>query len=110
MRGVMTSASLGSRPTRICSYPRYIVPIHQASVTVLPSTSILILRSPSIRFISISISRLAIRGRSFIGRLAALNEKDHLGWRNRRQFLLCHPHLMEQRLVEGELSADAADA
>ena len=30
---LLTSASPGSRPVRICSKPRYIVPTHQASVT-----------------------------------------------------------------------------
>jgi hypothetical protein len=34
MRGAITSASAGSRPARICSKPRNIVPTHHASVTV----------------------------------------------------------------------------
>src|SRR5215813_13177001 len=110
MRGVMTSASLGSRPTRICSKPRYIVPMHQASVTVWSSTSNLISRSPSTRFRSILIIRLAIPRFSTPGGMSAGWQKYHfaLGWR--LWFLLRPLHLAEQRFVKRELRADAPDA
>src|SRR5215470_575886 len=110
MRGVMTSASLGSRPRRICSKPRYIIPTHQASVTVWSSTSNLISRSPSTRFRSILIIRLAIPRFSTPGGLSAGCQKYHFALRERLWFLLRPLHLAEERLVQRELRADAPDA
>src|SRR5215813_3347013 len=110
MRGVMTSASLGSRPRRICSKPRYIVPTHQASVTVWSSTSNLISRSPSTRFRSILIMRLAIPRIYTSGGLSAAGKNNILVLRERLLFLLRPLRLAEQRLVKRELRADAPDA
>src|SRR5215470_4173744 len=110
MRGVMTSASLGSRPRRICSKPRYILPTHQASVTVWSSTSNLISRSPSTRFRSILIIRLAIPRFSTPGGGPSGWRKYHFELRERLWFLLRPLHLAEQQLVKRELRADAPDA
>src|SRR5215471_17188166 len=109
MRGVMTSASLGSRPTRICSKPRYIVPTHQASVTVFPSSSNLISTSPSTRFKSILIIRRGIFRVPAPAECSAGRQKDDLALRKRRWFLLRNHHLAEQRLVQWEFRADTAD-
>jgi hypothetical protein len=57
IRGAMTSESAGSRPTRICSKPRNIVPTHHASVTVFPSSSSRTSMSPSTRLSSMRIVR-----------------------------------------------------
>src|SRR5215470_12562242 len=108
MRGVMTSASLGSRPRRICSKPRYIVPTHQASVTVWSSTSNLISRSPSTRFRSILIIRRAIPDPPPQADYQPTGK--NIGLRGRLWFLLRPLHLTEQRLVKRELRADAPDA
>src|SRR5215475_7616741 len=110
MRGVMTSASLGSRPTRICSKPRYVVPTHQASVTVFPSTSNLIATSPSTRFKSILIIRPGIFRIPATGGMSAGWQQYHFALRKRLRFLLRTLHLAEQGLVEWEFRADTADA
>src|SRR5262245_50057295 len=110
MRGVMTSASLGSCPTRICSKPRYIVPTHQASVTVFPSTSSLISRSPSTRFKSILIICLGISRFPAPGGTSTGGQKYRFALRKRLRFLLRTLHLSEQRLIEREFRADTADA
>src|SRR5215470_9150473 len=109
MRGVMTSASLGSRPRRICSKPRYILPTHQASVTVWSSTSNLISRSPSTRFRSILIIRLAIPRFSTPGGGPSGWRKYHFVLQERLWFLLRPLRLAEQQLVKRELRADAPD-
>src|SRR3990167_6569699 len=57
-RWVMAQASRGSRPSRICSTPRHMVPEAQASVTLPPSTSQSIRRWPSMRVIGSMTMRL----------------------------------------------------
>src|SRR5262245_5809995 len=84
MRGAMTSASFGSRPTRICSKPRNIVPTHHASVTVCPASSSRTSMSPSTRLRSM--------------------------WITRRSGGTPHLAMLEERLGERELRADAAVA
>ncbi len=49
MRWVKTQASRGSRPCRMVSMPRHMVPLDQASLTAPPSTSTSMRRWPSIR-------------------------------------------------------------
>ena len=49
MRWAKTQASRGSRPTRMFSIPRHIVPLDQALDTFPPSTSTSMRRCPSMR-------------------------------------------------------------
>jgi hypothetical protein len=57
-RWVMAQASRGSRPSRICSTPRHMVPEAQASVTLPPSTSQSMRRWPSMRVMGSMTMRL----------------------------------------------------
>jgi hypothetical protein len=49
MRWAKTQASRGSRPTRMFSMPRHMVPLDQAFDTLPPSTSTSMRRCPSMR-------------------------------------------------------------
>src|ERR1043165_2763919 len=68
-RWVIAQASRGSRPSRICSTPRHMVPEAQASVTLPLSTTQSMRRWPSMRVMGSMTMRLAmialLRARSF---------------------------------------------
>ena len=57
MRWVKAQASRGSRPCRMVSMPRHMVPLDQAFWTVPPSTSTSMRRCPSIRVMGSIVMR-----------------------------------------------------